>query len=176
MDTPGNEDLEWMKDAPRLASLPRQVPFAVPPGYFEELAETVMRKTAEHSLPGENQAPFAVPDGYFDQFPTRLQQRLQAPPKRSARVILLRPAFGLAAAAAFLAILLLTQPARDTVPASQEILTAEEIAASGFLDDVDESVVLDALAGEVPSESSVPEIEEYLIENNIDLELLTNEL
>ena len=135
-----------------------------------------MKKTSGHSLPVGNQAPFAVPDGYFDEFPARLQQRLQAPAKRSARVILLRPAFGIAAAAAFLAILLLTRPVKDAVPVTREEFTLEEIEAAGFLNDVDETIVLDALASEAPSQNSLPEIEDYLIENNIDIYLLTNEL
>lgn len=62
-----------------LAGYSRAMPFEVPKGYFETLADDVTRHA---SVPPAKENPFAVPEGYFDALPAQLLQQV-APAKKS---------------------------------------------------------------------------------------------
>ena len=164
-----------LKNAPLLLSIPRSNPFTVPPGYFESAESSILAETtAPSSLARET--PFRVPEGYFDRFPSLVRENLTR--RKRSMPHLLRPAFALAVAAAFTGILLLTKPVSRTVPGEQPALSYEELDASGYLGDVDETALIEALeAGDVKAAAgNDADIENYLIDNHVELDQITNEL
>lgn len=68
------EDINWEKDAPHIASAGRANPFLVPSGYFSEMHEHLLArieimKSAKH--PG-----MQVPEGYFDRLPELIEAKI----------------------------------------------------------------------------------------------------
>lgn len=55
---------ELLKQAPLLANLPSTMPFEVPSGYFDTVADSALDSLHAHNSP--------VPDGYFDRFPEKM--------------------------------------------------------------------------------------------------------
>jgi len=81
-----SEELEEI--APFLASLPKEMPFSVPDGYFSETTEGLSDWVKEESLPqflqSGKQMPFSVPDGYFESLPGIILKKVSP---REAKVI-----------------------------------------------------------------------------------------
>ena len=81
-----SEELEEI--APLLASLPKEMPFFVPAGYFSDATEGVSDWVKDDSPPqflqSAKQMPFSVPDGYFESLPAIIL-KIVAP--RNAKII-----------------------------------------------------------------------------------------
>jgi hypothetical protein len=172
--------------APFLASLPRTLPFRVPEGYFDQLPATL---EAAIGVPGTLPAAatatpgFTVPEGYFDSLPLQIQDRISAG-RRTSRPLMLRPAFALSLAAALAAVFLLTRPALwpgAQQPAGHDpALTASELGQSGYLNTFDENTLIELLeTHDAPVAASTDpdaDMKDYLLENHVDISLLTNQL
>lgn len=70
----GRDDIQEELKAltPLLASLPRELPYTVPEGYFDSLSERMLMAAGLQEvseLKKEGNAPFAVPGGYFEKLP-----------------------------------------------------------------------------------------------------------
>ena len=180
-----NEQNEWMHIAPHLAALPKELPFRVPDGYFEGLEHSVMDKI-QTPIPGREPEPltpaFTVPAGYFEQLPLLINERIAE--KRTGRIrqLITRPAFSISIAAAFLAALLLTRPAlwfHTGSPAEAVTLTADDLGNSYYLGELDESLIIEALADydatDHPEAQAETDLEDYLIENHIDINQITTD-
>jgi len=63
---------ELMEVAPALASISRQMPFALPEGYFDELPLNLLGVVVP------KKAAMSVPEGYFDSLPALLLQKAKA--------------------------------------------------------------------------------------------------
>ena len=172
--------------APFLASLPRVVPFRVPDGYFDRLPEALesaIRSAESIQHAGPATTGFTVPDGYFESLPLRIQDRI-ASGRKTARPWALRPVVSLSLAVAVVAVFLLTrqllwtdgQQNATQAPA----LTADEISQSGFLGTLDEHSLMELMDADQDPVASATDldaaIKDYLLENRVDITLLTNQL
>jgi hypothetical protein len=173
-----NNDDELRKMAPRLSELKRENPFQVPDSYFDSLADNIQQQI--QVLPDFDkvaaQNPFNVPEGYFDSLPTAIQQRIID--ERSERIsvgrwiasVLFRPKFAVAFASVAVLLVFSVRYFSRTINVSS---TASEISYT----DLDESVLYDALAEQSNSTTQKDEsIEDYLIDNHIDVSQLTEHL
>jgi hypothetical protein len=127
------------------------------------------------SLRGHN--PFGVPPAYFQSLPDRIARRIAAEPP--ARVVPLKRSWSMAyAAAACVAVLALAGSVGLSLlrpgTASQRTLTYEEVTSSTAFFDLDESLLVDALANQPGSATGTESaetraIEDYLIDNAADI-------
>ncbi|MDO8991943.1 MAG: hypothetical protein Q7U83_02680 [Daejeonella sp.] len=71
-----NSDKDWLKEAPTLAKISRENPFAVPPAYFESLNENLNTLAKLESFRFENEDEFSLPKNYFNQLAGRIEDRI----------------------------------------------------------------------------------------------------
>lgn len=136
------EILDELIDAPALASIDNQLPYQVPPGYFESLPELILARLKVGNAASAREEievispllaninrkmPNTVPDGYFEKIAAPV--RGTAMPQQQARVVkMFQPPrrFRMAAAAVVVAViglagwLMLKQPSSDTSVAKTE--------------------------------------------------------
>ena len=136
----------------------------------------------EH-FPGLNKAgksnPFIAPEGYFDNLPNRINETIHKPAHASARPLWLTrfamPAMAVVAMVWVISAVVKKPAATDT--ASGITLTNDHIAETGYLMQMDESLLLESLSSEELSEMAGDEgFQDYLIENKVDINLIINEL
>lgn len=155
--------------------------FTVPPGYFEKLPDNIMDKI--NSLPDfEKKAvnnPFIVPDGYFENLPSEISVKITS--QKSILYTWLnnlqRPRIAIPIAFAtiiLLAGLFFYQQSTYTKSTQQEI-TADEISNSTYMFSIDEDLFVDVLSNQNDNVSD-ESLEQYLIDNNIDLSQIENKL
>ena len=185
-----DEDLE--KSAPLLFNLKKNMSseagFSTPPNYFDSFSSEVMKKI--ESLPDfESQAyinPFKTPESYFDSLPTIIQQRIIDQKKRKsiwgtiAEIISSPlPKYSLAFASIFLIVFFSIKYFTRTIHVEyvQDTQSPEQLE-SIYLSQIDESVLWDAYTEQqvIADDAQQNEIEDYLIENNIDLNLISEHL
>jgi hypothetical protein len=78
-----NEDMEWEKEAPQLASLPKTMPYSVPDNYFNELQARINQSVfVDGLMQGENQG-FTVPQNYFEDLGKQIESRIATEEIRS---------------------------------------------------------------------------------------------
>lgn len=80
-------EAELRELSPLLASLPKAMPYSVPPLYFEQTAEAAETGLGILAAAGKT-VPYQIPDGYFEALPQRMLAKATAP---TARVV---PLFG----------------------------------------------------------------------------------
>jgi len=71
-----NSDKDWLKEAPTLAKISRENPFAVPSAYFESLNENLNTLAKLESARFENEDEFNLPENYFKQLAGRIEDRI----------------------------------------------------------------------------------------------------
>ncbi len=71
-----NSDKDWLKEAPTLAKISRENPFAVPSVYFESLNETLKILAKLESARFENEDEFSLPENYFNQLTVKIEDRI----------------------------------------------------------------------------------------------------
>jgi len=163
--------------------------FTTPDGYFHSLPSEVMKKI--ESLPDfETQAkanPFKTPEGYFDSLPTIIQQRIldQNKNKKPAIAWLTGvfnnpvPKYAVVVVSLFLVIFFSVKYFTRTIKVDyvQEAPPTEQLEAF-YLSQLDENVLSEVYAEESIISEDVQEngIENYLLENDIDLILLSENL
>jgi hypothetical protein len=181
-----DSDNELRKMAPRLSELKRENPFAVPDDYFDSLSRSIQQQI--QSLPDFEKTAakehFKVPEGYFDSLPTTIQQRIIDEKKKRISWgeivdgIFFRPKFALALAS--IAILIVFGVKYFNRPINVEPVVAEisasDISNSTYLADIDELLLVNAVALQISIEEKDGSLENYLIENNIDINQLTEHL
>lgn len=191
----GDDELDKM--APTLAGIKKGMaegqsgnPFATPEGYFESLSSDVMKKI--ESLPDfettSSENPFKVPTGYFDALPTIVQQRIIDLNSEGFTVsawisgLLSRPTakYALAFASVALVVIFSTLYFTRTVRveyATQQAPESEQLDAV-YLQQLDEADLADLYAQQtsVETESQDEGMENYLLDNDIDLNSLTDQL
>lgn len=192
---PGDEELKKIASVlaeikDDLSSGKAENPFAVPVGYFDSLNTEVMKKIESlpdfESVSSEN--PFQVPTGYFESLPTIIQQRIVE--NKSKRIsigewiaeVFSRPVpkYALAIASVILVIFLSTKYFTRTIKVDyvdQQIPDSEQLDAF-YLQQVDESTLAEVYSEEssTMTESQDQGIENYLLDNDIDLNSITEQL
>lgn len=71
-----DRDIDWLKEAPTLAAVGKQIPFTVPADYFKNLSDSINRRVMIESARFENEEEFITPPGYFEQLSSRIQNRI----------------------------------------------------------------------------------------------------
>lgn len=73
-----NSDMDFLKDAPTLASISNENPFTIPSNYFETLTERIENRinlaTIQTLVPTDG---FQVPVGYFAELTNRIHSKTQ---------------------------------------------------------------------------------------------------
>jgi hypothetical protein len=183
------DDIDLRKIAPRLFELKRENPFTVPDDYFDSLSRSIIQQQVQ-SLPDFEKTAewehFKVPEGYFDSLPTIIQQRIIDEKKKRISWgevvdgIFFRPKYALALTS--VAILIVFSINYFNRPISVQPVVAEisasEISSSTYFADVDETLLAEAVAMHIATteEQKETSLEDYLIENNIDISQLTEHL
>lgn len=190
-----NDD-ELKSIAPTLAGLKRELqgsaagnPFATPEGYFDEMNSEVMNKI--QSIPGvesvSNENPFAVPAGYFENLPSEIQQKIIERETRKNAIaqwigdVVMRPVpkFTLALASIVLVIVFSAKYFTRTVKVDyvQQQPESEQLDAV-YLQQLDESTLAEVFTEETTSVTGSQDagIENYLLDNDVDLNSITEQL
>lgn len=68
--------MEWEKEAPQLASLPRTTPYSVPDKYFNSLQERINDSVFVDGLMQKGNQGFTVPQNYFEELGTQIESRI----------------------------------------------------------------------------------------------------
>jgi len=170
-----------------LPGLKRENPFKVPDGYFESLpGKTIQRIQGETELNEvSNENPFHVPEGYFQSLPAVVRQKISENNRRSGinewiGRFLFRPkyvlAFGIILLMLVFGIKYFNQKGIQRLEDVQ--ISCDDLKNSDYLAEVDESLILDALEQQAPNENMKEDqsIEQYLIDNDVDISQLENHL
>ena len=162
-------------------------PFSVSADYFDTLNEEVMKKVK--SLPDFDSVspvnPFKVPSGYFDSLPTIIQERIIEGKRFSLREWLGEvvqqsfPKYALAFASIILLLLFSVKYFTRTIRVDyvQQPAVEQELLDAAYLLQLDESTLAEVYSEETLSPSAQENgIETYLLDNDIDLNSITDQL
>jgi len=175
-----NDD-ELENTAPGLSKMKKENPFRIPENYFDSLAENIQKKISETSdlerMSKEN--PFQVPENYFESLPYSVSEKI-AIKKNKSISISWKPKYAYAVAAVIIVVILgIKYFNRDITPNKIEnYVTIEDLQSSAYLAEVDESILIEQLelqnqSNQVSDDNS---IEQYLIDNNIDVNQIADHL
>lgn len=146
----------------------------------EELNDSPMLKSMSR------EHPFNVPEGYFDSFPALISEKIAAQPSGKTGLVFalrnfIKPKYAIAACMLAVAVTsgvfyfnTLQNPIEQDV-----MLSYDDVSNSPYFEDLDEQVLTDELtqyADEIKPDNQSEEIENYLIDNQTDVLLITNEL
>jgi hypothetical protein len=143
---------------------------------LNEIAPTLSKMSRQH--------PFIAPDGYFDSLPTIISERITAEKEKpfwvTWRTIVLRPRL----TAALVSVLMVagawwyfSNRTGNNQNGSEEIaVTYADIVESGIFYEWDELLLVEELAANSTDEPESTDMENYLIENETDINNLINEL
>jgi hypothetical protein len=156
-------------------------PFSVPGEYFENLSGKIMDKV--RSLPDyETSAdynPFNVPDDYFEKLPSIISDKIASKKAFSSQgaVIFSRPRIVIPIAFATIIILagIFLFKQRNHSDNTQQEFTIDDLKNSTYIQSMDEDIFVDVLSSQKESVQD-ESIEQYLIDNNIDLSQIENKL
>jgi hypothetical protein len=70
------ENMEWEKEAPQLASLSRTMPFSAPDNYFDELQNRINQSIFVDGLMQRENQGFTVPQNYFEDLSNQIESRV----------------------------------------------------------------------------------------------------
>lgn len=163
------------------AALNGKSPFNVPSGYFEELQGKIMNQINE--LPDFDKTalvnPFVVPDGYFENLPSAIAGKIVERKSKLETWLsgIQRPR--IAIPIAFATIIMLTgiyfYKQKNIVVLPIQEFTFDDFENSTYIQSIDEELFVDVIAGQkdiITDES----IEQYLLDNNIELTQIENKL
>jgi hypothetical protein len=136
------------------------------------------------NLPTAN--PYHVPDGYFENLTEQINDKIHASNPSAIKSVfgINLPVMKIAAAAGMIAIavsllyFLTGKPEQGTADA---VITYEQLYHSDMMDELDESLLINSYISDAEDAgdetgSDSNDMDDYLIENNIDLSLIINEL
>lgn len=160
--------------------------FKVPDGYFDALESDIFLKIeAVSNLENEvGLNHFTIPENYFEGLPVQIQEKINGNSSKHYWkdwiAILLRPQVSLAFAS-LLVLLWFAFKLQDkkAIEIPELIITVDEFSDSEYLQDYDESTIIDLLATqqEINPSNSIPDSYiQYLLDNNIDISQIENSL
>ena len=71
-----DENIDWEKEAPLLASLPRTTPFSAPDQYFDDLQTRIHQSVFINGLMQRDHQSFTVPQGYFEELGANINAKI----------------------------------------------------------------------------------------------------
>jgi hypothetical protein len=71
-----DENMEWEKEAPQLAGLPRTTPYSVPDNYFNNLQTHINQAVFVASLTQKENQGFTVPLNYFEDLANQIESKI----------------------------------------------------------------------------------------------------
>ena len=157
--------------------------FSVPENYFEVMSENISDKV--RSIPNLSSVPkanvFEVPDGYFARLENAIRENISPESISVVQQVeqwYRRPKLVLAYASVFIFVIIvstyfLTDSFNSTV--SDNDISLNDIYSSDVVNELDESA-LASLLDEPSASSSSAQLEDYMIDNDIDISTLTDEL
>jgi hypothetical protein len=154
--------------------------FSVPENYFEALSKNISDKV--QSIPNLNSVPkenvFEVPDGYFAQLENSIRENVSSqatPVYAQVEQWFRRPKLVLVYASVAAVMIVTSVYFLNTNHAvTEKDISFNDIYSSDIVSELDETA-LAALLDE-PSASTSTQLEDYVIDNNIDVSTLTEEL
>lgn len=156
--------------------------FSVPENYFEMLSENISDKVRSipnfASVPKEN--VFEVPDGYFIQLENTIRENISSRTETVSVNVgawFRRPKLVAAFASLIVVVIAVSAYFISSIntPITEKDISFNDIYVSDFVSELDESS-LAALLDEPSSSPSSTQLEDYMIDNNIDISTLTDEL
>jgi hypothetical protein len=191
MNSSENND-ELRKLAPKLSSIEKKEVFSIPANYFDSLSNQIIDKVSTDAAFEKSAVtnPFSVPENYFEELPLEIINRigtLQAEKLSLGELFAraLRPKYSLsiitACFAVFLCVKFFEKPMMLNAPSS----TSENvfISETDVLGEVDESTLISVVTEESASviktdkkNAGDKNMEDYIINNNIDISDLAKEL
>ena len=194
MDKENNINDELRDLAPYLFKLGKQNPFVVPGNYFEQLPSLIQNKIKQEEVFApilseiKKENPFQVPQNYFHSLPTIIQERITNEKEswwtqylNLLRQVFLNPRLTLALGIVVILVTVGVNKFYDSPvsPARMEPLTYEDVSNSHYLNEIDEETLIETINSQEVSSSEnnnqTSDIENYLIDNNVDVALITNE-
>jgi hypothetical protein len=155
--------------------------FSVPDNYFEKLQSDIAEKASRipilYTTKSEN--PYAVPDGYFTELEISIQKKVSLAKERVAsRPLYLRPRFVTVLGAVL--ILLISTVTFITLnrthhSVSEKDISFNDIYRSSYATEFDESALIEMIDDSTLNSATTP-YENYLIDENTDLNTITEEL
>jgi hypothetical protein len=154
--------------------------FSVPANYFEMLSENISAKVSSipnlFSVLKEN--VFEVPDGYFIQLRNAIHENVSAQKEMipvTAERWFKRPKLVLAYASVALMLIVTSVYFMNlNHMVTEKDISFSDIYASDIVSELDETSLAAML--DEPSSSTSTQLEDYMIDNNIDVSTLTDEL
>ena len=156
--------------------------FSAPENYFEMLSKNISDKVSVIpnlvSVPKEN--PFNIPDGYFVQLENAIQERVSSKGKyipSPAGQWFRRPQLAPLFISAMILVLAVSSYLLINInrPAADNDISFNDIYNSDYATELDETS-LASLIDDPASVQSSNQLEDYVIDNDIDLSTLTDEL
>jgi hypothetical protein len=155
--------------------------FSVPENYFEKLEGDIREKASRipnlYTVKKEN--PFAVPAEYFTELENSVREKISLSKERAASApFFLRPrlvpvmAMTFVIAVCAVTVVLLS---RNSTPVSEKDISFSDIYHSSYVADFDEDVLAE-LVEDSALNSNTSHFENYIIEENTDIQTLTEEL
>lgn len=162
---------------PEFGSADRSLPFSVPDGYFEALPRDIERRIALMNPEASASEPsgFDTPADYFNQLEDAIRHRIHGGTVRSIRWWK-QPEWSLSIAAMLICLFLGThtyfrQRTVQYTAVSQQLSVDEVSEAIDYLD-LDVTTVASLLSANDESSTGEQELQQYLLDNDIDLSQL----
>lgn len=148
----------------------------LPEGYFDQLSDAVT--SSVKSIPTAKESGFGVPENYFEKLPLMISDRIAE--KERGKVIgfsSIKRYAPVAIAAMLIAGVFIYKGIQNEKTTIPESITAEDIQESGVLLDIDEEAIIDQLADQAVTDvTPTDSMQQYLIDNNIDISQIENHL
>lgn len=71
-----DENMDWEKEAPFLASLPKTMPYRVPDKYFDQLQLHINQAVFIDGLMQKDNQGFSIPQNYFEELTVQIEDRI----------------------------------------------------------------------------------------------------
>jgi hypothetical protein len=133
----------------------------------------------------EKKNNFSVPENYFEKLPSLIQDKIAAQKKipwwKEILASLLSPRFALAACSFLIVIgsfYYFKNINNSSLPANSSMANVDDVDANALANELDETSLTEAYAQAISTEpnNESSDIENYLLDNNVDVNSLTNEL
>jgi hypothetical protein len=180
-----NEENSKKEEIPEiLKNIPKDGEFLTPNNYFDYLSGNILSKISDDiTLPEsikniKKSNDFIVPENYFETLPQRIvaaKHKKENAHTKFSKYKKLSVAF-VAASAVVLGLLLFFPKNNLKNNTDTELaVSSEDLINSLYLNEIELDVIANAIEGEL-HKNQHSDIEDYLIENDVDINILTGEL
>lgn len=150
--------------------------FSTPVNYFDQLHADLMTRT--NILEKSTQEVYCVPTDYFETLPSQINDRVIQRSSKISFSFYSKPKF-LIPIGLTMALIVTTcyfSFHNKNISSDTSSVTVEDIRSCGYLLDLDEQVIMDVLVKQSPFTNQSSDIEQYLLDNHIDISQLSSAL